>query len=200
MSKYPRLKRSVGLTKKFLETVQRGHAPSTDMLIALRELLPLINDALEQQAENGKAGKKNTKRLNKILAAVDGVHAGIIMGGKEKDFEMNWHYGRLLHNVGKIEEALRYLYKAQDLQPDNLKVMGRTVEALFDLHKKVPIGEIPGEHLKEGLVILMYLLTLEDSRFTRALFSKARKLAVDFLQSRKEAANAPEVARLIAAQ
>ena len=148
------------LEQRFVESVKPPQNPA--LLKALREKIPLINDDFDTDP----AG--TTKRWEGILAQIDRIHSGIIMEGQEENFEMNWQYGRILHNTGKGKDALHYLYQAQILEPENPKVAARTVEALLDVHKEYPNGG----YLSEAQNVLSLLQELEASSYVDKVAKK----------------------------
>ena len=105
-------------------------------LAEVRLKLPKLNDTHENGADEA-AREQATAQLNGIATWLQSLHSHIVMEGFENDPEMNWQYGRLLHNMGRPEDALFYLERAHELAPDNNKVLGRLAEVYLDLHEEV---------------------------------------------------------------
>lgn len=99
----------------------------------------------------------------------------IVMQGADIDFDTNWQYARLLHNMGRTRDALHYATVASDLQPDNFKAAARLIEILLDLNK-----DMPHQRYEETAFYLAQKLDIkEQSEYSADLVSRAQKAFYD---------------------
>jgi len=145
-------------------SAQAHPKPDPEVLIKLREKLPEINKAFDRNPEAA------TIRWQNIITQLNKLHSAIIMEGLEDDFDMNWQYGRILHNIGKPSDALAYLTKASELDDSNLKVQGRIIEVLLDLN-----AEMPNMTYEEPAAFLARELhNQEQSQYSLELYQRAQ--------------------------
>lgn len=78
---------------------------------------------------------------------------------------LEWQYGRLMHNLGRTEDALIHLQRANDLDSDNPKIIARLSEVLLELHKDYPNHRYDVEAAK----LTARLLEIEDSAYALQL-------------------------------
>jgi len=97
----------------------------------------------------------------------DRFHEDIVMGDKLGDFETVWQAGRLLHNMGRPEDAIFYLEQAAALEPDNPKARGRLVELYLDLHREMPNRSYDYAAYGHSCA----LLTIETSDYANKLYA-----------------------------
>ncbi len=133
-----------------LRAVTGTNFPSTpEHLAQLREKIPNIPDL----DDFGRAVSKNGTEK-------------IVMNGDLDNFDAVWQFGRLLHNLGRTEDAISYFGIAHELEPEHCKALGRLAEAALELHEELP---------SQRYDVLAHaaankLITLEDSDYARELY------------------------------
>ena len=150
-------------------------------LVKMRSLIPVINDTFDVDPEGAQ------ERWNDMIEKIDQVHSAIIMEGLIDDFQMNWQYGRLLHNTGKLADAEYYLAQASILERDNPKVLARLTEFYLDRHKECPNCG----HLEEAQAALSDTQKLEQSEYVDRLAGKVNQaIQASVIQSQQVKAEA----------
>ncbi|MCC6598510.1 MAG: hypothetical protein IT559_06955 [Alphaproteobacteria bacterium] len=83
--------------------------------------------------------KQNIAYLQAITEIAYEMHDLIMRDEKlQKDFPTVWNMGRLLHNLGKPQDALPFIKMSEGLEPYNTKVMARKTEILADVYEDNP--------------------------------------------------------------
>lgn len=127
--------------------------------------LPLSIDALIALKEQ----QPNVHGLGAFTTIVtDDMPREIILRNKSDDFSTNWHFARLTHEYNLPKEALAYIQKAYEIEPDNPKVAAKFVEILLDLHDEMPNLN----YNYDAYGIACALITLEESPFSQHLYNQ----------------------------
>lgn len=122
------------------ETAEGHIAPSAGKI---EDLLTAIKDMTGQRLLPKNMQILPASKIRECLQVINEIagemHEAMILDEKlGNSFDANWNLGRLLHNLGKPNDALPYIAKARRLQPDNPKVAARLTDVRLEIYKETP--------------------------------------------------------------
>jgi hypothetical protein len=142
------------------EAVMRDPA---DTLTRLKELaIKFSSNKTELPPELAQEG------LELLSQASRSMQSPLILQSND-DFPTVWAFARFAHRLGQHRDALGWAKHAAELEPDNLKVQGRTVEILLDLAEEIPGASYAYKAHQRAIV----LDVAEHSPYSRGLRTRA---------------------------
>lgn len=102
---------------------------------SLRNLLRLANIFTNKNCKQSEATKKAA--LSALEHSATAVQKNILINFPE-NFEANWLTARLMHRMGRYQDALTFLNAAEKLNNSVRGIPFRRAEILSDLHQELP--------------------------------------------------------------